>query len=144
VTAPGCPACGTQTTVARWDDVTGFECGHCRGHFIPAPELARFFDSHSLTHRFEQLVRNVRAAPESRRNLSCTHCHASLFRTLQVGVVEIEACASCASVYFDADEATRYLQQARFKASAGNTLKTGVDTIDTVGAIIDLLNDLIP
>jgi Zn-finger nucleic acid-binding protein len=140
----GCPACGTRTKVVRWDDVNGFECDACSGHFIPAPELVRFFESHHPTHRFERFIQSVRAAPESRRNLSCTHCDASSFRALKVGVVEIDACASCGSVYFDADEATRYFQQARLKTSAGNAIKTGVDTIDGVGSIVDLLEALIP
>jgi Zn-finger nucleic acid-binding protein len=118
VTTPGCPACGTQSTAARWDDVTGFECGHCRGHFIPAPE--------------------------SQRNLSCTHCSASSFRTLQVGVIEIDACASCARVYFDADEATQYLRQARFKASGGKAVETGVATVEGISAVVNIRRALVP
>jgi Zn-finger nucleic acid-binding protein len=144
VSNPGCPACGTQTTLARWDDVNGFECGNCHGHFLPAPELAAFFESHSLTHRFERLVQNVRVAPESSRNLICTHCDASSFRTFQAGVVELDACAGCASLYFDASEATRYFRQARFKAAGGNAVKTGVETVEGASAIVDILHGLLP
>ena len=141
---PACPACGTETTLARWDDVSGFECGSCQGHFLPAPALAAFFESHALTHRFERLVQNVRAAPESPRNLSCTHCEASSFRTLQAGVVELDACAGCASVYFDASEATRYFRQARFKAGGGNAIKSGVETVEGVSAIVSIIYELLP
>jgi Zn-finger nucleic acid-binding protein len=141
---PGCPACGARTELVRWDDVAGFECGACDGHFVRAPSLAKFFEKHALTHRFERLVQNARDAPEATRNLICTHCHASSFRALQVGVVEIDVCASCTSVYFDADEATQYFRQARFKASGGKVAQTGVATADVLAAIIDIITTLIP
>ncbi len=141
---PACPACGSPTTLARWDDVSGYECGHCHGHFVIAPALARFFESHSLTHRFERLVQNVRAAPVSPRNLSCTHCDASSFRILHAGAVELDVCAGCASIYFDASEATRYLRQARFKANGGNAVKTGVEAVEGASAIVNILYWLLP
>ena len=137
---PGCPACGTRTTVVRWEDVSGYECGNCHGHFLPAPALHAFFESHALTHRFERLVQNARAAPDSPRNLSCTHCDASSFRTLRAGVVELDACASCASIYFDASEATRYFRQARFKADGAKAVETGVGAVEGVGVIAHIIH----
>jgi Zn-finger nucleic acid-binding protein len=128
----------------RWEDVNAYECGNCRGNFLPGPALNAFFESHALTHRFERLVRNVRAAPESLRNLSCAHCMASSFRTLSAGIVELDACASCSSIYFDAHEATRYFRQARFKAGGRKGIETGVDTLDGASTIIEVLYGMLP
>jgi hypothetical protein len=124
--------------------VNGFECGHCHGHFLPTPALCAFFESHSLNHRFERLVQSVRDAPESPRSLSCTHCEASSFRTLHAGGVELDACAGCASIYFDANEATRYFRQARSKAGGGKAVKAGVETVEGVSAIVSILSLLLP
>lgn len=111
---------------------------------MPATELSRFFESHSLSHRLERLIQNARAAPHSSRQLNCPHCQASSFKTLQAGVVELDVCASCASIYFDADEATRYFRQARFKASGSNPVATGVEAVERAGVIAHILYWLIP
>ena len=34
MTNPACPACGTGTELVRWEDVAGFACDSCDGHFI--------------------------------------------------------------------------------------------------------------
>jgi Zn-finger nucleic acid-binding protein len=124
----------------RWEDVSGYECGNCHGHFLPAPALHAFFESHALTHRFERLVQNARAAPDSPRNLSCTHCDASSFRTLRAGVVELDACAGCGSVYFDAREAERYFAQAKFKPTGDQTMDKGMTYLERTRAVVDLLS----
>jgi hypothetical protein len=123
--------------------MTGFECGTCNGHFIRAAALSKFFGKHDLPDRFAALTSSVRDAPVSPRNLSCSECRASDFRVLRAGIVELDACAGCTSLYFDADEATQYLRQTRYKAVGGKAAETAITGVDGVGAIIEFLTAFI-
>ena len=142
---PGCPSCGTRTELVRWEDVAGFECGECHGHFIRPASLAKFFDKHEhLEGGFAKLAQAVRDAPEATRNLSCPECRAGAFRALRIGLVELDACAGCIGIYFDADEASRYFSQTRLKAAGGKAVHNTVTAVDGLGALIDIISKLVP
>jgi Zn-finger nucleic acid-binding protein len=110
---PRCPACSGKTTVERWTDVSGLKCAQCGGHYVRAAALLRFFSVNKLERRFARLVETVRAAPPSPRPLRCPECDEASFRVLRATGAEIDGCAICTGLFFDANEATGYFRRTR-------------------------------
>lgn len=140
MTTPGCPACGTRTALVRWEDVSGFECSACHGHFVRPATLAKFFDEHEHLHgRFQSISFSVRNARPSPRELSCPECAGGGFRVLRTSSVELDVCSGCTAVYFDAHEATQYFRQTRYKPPGGKVVETSVNTVDGLSAIFEII-----
>jgi len=105
-----CPRCSTATRPVRWKDLDGFECPSCQGHVVRAKQLERFLEKHG-PDSFSTFMALTRAAPASPRPLSCPGCGTDSYRAVRRGLVEIDVCASCLGVFFDAGEAALYLRQ---------------------------------
>ena len=109
------------------------------GHVISAKQLEQFLEKHG-SHRFSEFMVLARAAPASQRTLTCPGCATMSYRAVRHDQVEIDVCASCMSVYFDAGEATLYLQKVlvrKFGADAA------VETADGLEALVDLITDIL-
>jgi Zn-finger nucleic acid-binding protein len=113
-----CPSCGTQTHPVHWEDVDGLACEACHGHVLLPAAMKQFFARHELHGRFESISFSVRGAPQSARNLTCPGCGGRDFRVLKPGV-EIDVCAGCKALFFDAHEAAIYLEKTRRKDPPG-------------------------
>jgi Zn-finger nucleic acid-binding protein len=114
--------------VERWTDVSGYKCTGCGGHYVRAAELRRFFRVNKLDDRIAKLIETVRTAPPSPRPLRCPECDESSFRVLRAKDAEIDGCAKCTGLYFDAHEATGYFRRARPNhPTSGNSADKGFD-----------------
>jgi Zn-finger nucleic acid-binding protein len=133
---PECPACGVETRLIRWGDLDAFECPVCRGHLVRAKQLERFLEKHG-PDKFGNFVALVRDGTPSTRRLTCTACGTRSFRVLRRGLVEIDVCASCSSVYFDAGEATLYLRQTLVRKFGENAIDYTVGTVDVLGTLLE-------
>jgi Zn-finger nucleic acid-binding protein len=139
---PACPNCSTAMELIRWHDITGFECPSCKGHLVRAKQLVQVLEKHG-SDKFGTFTALVRAAPVSQRELACTACGTHSFRSLRHGVVEIDVCGSCMSVYFDAGEATLYFRQSLVRKLGTHAANTTLDTVDNLGSLFDLINDFL-
>ena len=139
---PACPHCSTATALIRWHDITGFECPACKGHLVRAEQLAQVLEKHG-SDKFGTFMALARAAPASPRELVCTACGTRSFRTLRHGVVEIDVCGSCMSVYFDAGEATLCFRQSLVRKLGTRAANTTLDTVDNLGSLFELIDDFL-
>lgn len=139
---PACPQCVTATELVRWKDVEGFECPSCKGHVIRAKQVERFLDNYG-PERFSNFATHARTAPASPRALTCPGCVTQTYRAVRYGVVEIDVCASCSCVYFDAGEAALYMRQALVKKFGGNALEVTADTASGIEPLYDLICNLL-
>jgi Zn-finger nucleic acid-binding protein len=138
-TSPTCPACGARTSLARWDDIKGFECTACKGHCIRSVALASFFAKHAQPNRLAELMLLARAAPSSPRKLRCPDCDAHGYHLLRADSVELDACADCGGLFCDAGEATEYFRQNRLKRLRGGTLANIVDGADVLELLLEII-----
>ena len=81
----------------------------------------------------------TRAAPPSARALLCPACGTRSFRAVRRGLVEIDVCASCLSVYFDDGEARTYLRQALVQKLGAQAVETSFDAVDGLGSLLELI-----
>ena len=139
---PVCPQCSITTELIRWKDIEGFECPSCRGHVIRGKQLEQFLEKHG-TQRFSNFTALARAAPASTRALICPGCATQSYRALRCGVVEVDVCATCSSVYFDAGEATLYMRQSLVRKFGANALEVTEDTASGVEGLYDLITNLL-
>jgi Zn-finger nucleic acid-binding protein len=123
-----CPCCSTNTNPVRWKDLDGFECPTCKGHVVQAKQLERFLEKHG-PDSFGAFMALTRAAPASRRPLSCPGCGTASYRAVRRGLVEIDVCATCLGVFFDAGEAAVYLRQSLVEEFRRDSLETLFDCI---------------
>jgi len=127
-----CPCCSIATTPIRWKDLDGFECPSCRGHVVRAKQLELFLEKHGPDN-FSSFMVRTRAAPPSPRPLSCPGCGTASYRAVRHGLVEIDVCASCLGVFFDAGEAALYVRQSLVEEFRRNKL----------AAIFEFVTDLL-
>ncbi len=137
---PACPQCSTPTDLVNWKDVHGFECPSCKGHLIRAKQLEQFLEKHG-PDKFSNFATLARTAPASPRALTCPGCGTRSYRAMRCGVVEIDVCASCSSVYFDAGEATLYMRESLVRKFGANAFDATTDTADGIEGLFDLITD---
>jgi hypothetical protein len=78
---------------------------------VRAKQLERFLEKHG-PDSFDTFMTLTRAAPASPRSLTCPGCGTASYRAVRRGLVEIDVCATCLGVFFDAGEAALYLRQS--------------------------------
>ena len=120
----------------------GFECQSCKGHLVRAKPIETFLDQYGAD-KFSTFMALARAAPPSPRPLGCPACGTRSYRAVRHGMVEIDVCASCLCVYFDAGEAALYLRHALVRKFGTDAASTTADSVDGIEALIDLLTDFL-
>jgi len=128
---PACPACATATTLTRLQDVSCFECGHCKSHFIRGDSLDGFLNGRGLPNGQRRLIERALQAPTSTRDLTCPDCRARSFRVVRSGLVSIDVCDRCAGLHLDRGEANAYLLQTRATTNVAENTMNALDTILT-------------
>jgi Zn-finger nucleic acid-binding protein len=139
---PACPACEGETALVGWADVYGFECQHCRGHFIRSNALAAFLTKNVTAHRYLEHLERTRASPHSRRALKCPDCGIAVYRAMHIEVIEYDACAGCGGVYLDQDEALHYLEHVRSAPPPVRHPATFAARLERDADIIELMSNL--
>jgi Zn-finger nucleic acid-binding protein len=97
----------------RMQDLSGFSCGRCESHFIPADALDSFLSGRDFPNGQRQLIERAIESPASPRSLTCPSCRAKTYRLVREGVIAIDVCDLCAGLYLDRGEAEQYLLQTR-------------------------------
>lgn len=140
--SPACPACGSRTSLARWDDVKGFECTSCKSHCIRSASLGNFLARHAQPGRLAELTRLAHAAPPSPRNLRCPDCESASYHLLRADSVELDVCGECGGLFCDAGEATEYFRRNRDKKHRGNKLVNLVDGATALEALLEIITKI--
>ena len=139
---PVCPQCSIATSSIRWKDIEGFECPSCRGHVIRGKQLERFLETHGA-QRFSHFTTIARAAPASTRALVCPGCATQSYRAVRCGVLEVDVCATCSSVYFDAGEAALYMRQSMVRKFGVGAVEATDDAANDLEGLFDLISNLL-
>jgi Zn-finger nucleic acid-binding protein len=128
----------------RWDDALCYTCPSCASHLIKCAEVERFLVKHDGPRKFTQLMERARAAPLSPRSLVCPDCQTRTFRLLPAGLIEVDVCCTCISLFLDKGEARIYLRQARLKETGGKVVETTVTSADAIAAMFEIIASLLP
>ena|SRR5689334_12550625 len=124
-------------------DLSGFACGRCKGHFIPGDALDRFLSGRDFPNGRKRLMERALESPASARELTCPSCRANSFRVVREGVVAIDVCDLCTGLYLDRGEASLYLLQTRRAGQAAFDALDAADLATDVGRAIKTIWDVI-
>lgn len=139
---PACPACAGATVLTGWDDIFGFECQGCSGHIIRSDSLNSFLTKHIEAQPFLEYLERVRESPVSRRTLGCPDCPSGAYHVLRTERLEVDACAGCGGLFFDAGEAAAFLDWTRNAPPPGKYPRTFAEKRRINDEIIALMTKL--
>lgn len=98
-----CPRCGTE--LVGTEEPLGYRCEHCQGHAFAIGQLRRIVDPDALADLWRAALRSEAegaACPSCRNPMTVVHTRD----------VDLDVCAICHFVWFDAGETGRLPERA--------------------------------
>ena len=123
-------------------DLSGFECGPCKGYLIPGYALDSFLSGRDFPDGQRRLIEKAIESPASSRGLTCPSCHAKSFRAFREGIVVIDVCNICAALYLDRGEANHYLLQTRGSKRGVDDAMNKAGEVSDVGRALEVIWDV--